>query len=110
VERGGRKAAAQMVALAVAVGAGGGWCGGGWVWGNAPVRADHAADAAAWHSDAGANTTADTSPDSHFHTAADINAHFAAHSHADGDVYADTGVEKARPEVSHHNLLDCEGK
>ena len=84
VERGGWEAAAQMVALAAAVGAGGGWCGGGGVRGGAPVRADHsgATDAPAWHSDAGA--AANANPDFHSPAA-------ATHHDADtGDVYAYT--------------------
>ena len=95
VERGGREAAAQVVALAVAVGAGRDGSDGGWVRGGAPVRADHSGatddPANAWH--AGANAAAN--PDFHSPAATDHDPYFAAHSYAARNLHADTGVEKA---------------
>ena len=84
MERGGWEAAAQVVALAAAGGAGRDGSDGGGVRGNAPVHAVYAADspANAWH--AGASTELHPASYSHSPTT-------ATHPDADtGDVYADS--------------------
>jgi len=108
VERGGWEAAAQVVALAAAGGAGRDGSDGGGVRGNAPVHAVYAADdpANAWH--AGASTELHPASYSHSTTT-------ATHHDADtGDVYTDSanadadflsGTKPGRYRSSNKNVI-----